>query len=90
MEERLLCKQRVVGFESHRVHVLIDEEDGMHQVLEVETLEEKIPGDTTRLRHLPPRVLAVDEDAVRLVARLTRQGGQETEPVVVAAFNSYI
>jgi hypothetical protein len=50
----------------------------------------EIPGATARIRSLPPEVLAVDGEAARLVARLTRKGAKESEPVRVAAFNSFI
>jgi len=49
-----------------------------------------VPKATDRLRNLPPHQLAADAEAERLVARLTRKGAKESEPVRVAAFNSYI
>jgi len=49
-----------------------------------------VPKATSRIRSLPPQELTADAEAARLVARLTRKGGKESEPVRVAAFNSYI
>jgi hypothetical protein len=49
-----------------------------------------VPQATTRLRRMPPKELAADAEAARLVARLTRKGSKQSEPVRVAAFNSYI
>jgi hypothetical protein len=44
------------------------------------------------LRDLAPDQLKANEDAARIVARLTRKGREDepVEPVRVAAFNSYI
>jgi hypothetical protein len=42
-----------------------------------------------RLRRMAPDKLAVDSEAARLVARLTR-AKTKVQPVRVAAFNSYI
>ncbi len=49
-----------------------------------------IPGFTGDLRDLSPDQLKANDDAARIVGRLTRKGSAETEPVRVAAFNSYI
>lgn len=43
-----------------------------------------------RLNVLPAEQLLADRDAARIVARLTRRSAQSSEPVRVAAFNSYI
>jgi hypothetical protein len=52
--------------------------------------ESAMPGVPDGLRALAPAQLAADHDAARIVARLTRKGSVESEPVRVAAFNSYI
>lgn len=48
------------------------------------------PPATDRLRRLPPEELAADAEAARIVARFTRKNAEKSEPVRVAAFNSYI
>jgi len=50
----------------------------------------EVPGATARLHSLPAEELAADREAARIVARLIRKDGEESEPVRVAAFNSYI
>lgn len=55
------------------------------------TEEATLPQATARIFTLPPDVLAADEEAARLVARLQRKPVEDNEePVRVAAFNSYI
>lgn len=50
----------------------------------------EVPEATARLRVMAPEDLAADGDAARIVARLLRKGSEESEPVRVAAFTSYI
>ncbi len=48
------------------------------------------PTSPPGLADLPPAEMATNDDAARIVGRLTRKGHGESEPVRVAAFNSYI
>jgi hypothetical protein len=48
------------------------------------------PDALAKLRKLTLDELATDSEASRIVARLTRKDSNQSEPVRVAAFNSFI
>lgn len=52
--------------------------------------EKRVPEALQALAEMSLEDLAASPEAARLVARVTRTGAVEKEPVKVSAFNSYI